>query len=122
MQCLSTLQKQISGSPLIHQDPLRGNGRWFPCCLHQDPLRDNGHLSPYVYLKTLYEAMIIDFLIFTSRPFVRQWSLISLCLHKYPLQGNGHGFRSHRGPLWGNCYQFLYIKAFCEAMVINFLH
>jgi len=43
-----------SGSPFIHQDPLWDNGHWFP----------------YVYIKTLYETMVIDFLMFTWRPFV----------------------------------------------------
>ena len=85
----------------LHQDPLQGNGHWFPMS-HQDhlqsndhgfsqhrgPLRGNGHRSPYI--KTLCKAMVIDFLchiealyeamvinLFTSRPSVRQWSLIS---------------------------------------------
>ena len=43
---------------------------------------------------------------FTSRPYDRQWSLISL---------------SHRGPLRGNGHQSLYIKTLCKAMVIDFL-
>ena len=41
----------------------------------------------------------------TSRPFARQWSLIPL---------------SHRGPMRGNGHRSLYIKTFCEAMVIDF--
>jgi len=74
-QCLSTFQKQNSGSPFIYQDPLQGNSHWFP----------------YVYIKTLYEAMIIYF----------------LSLHQGPLRGNGH--------------RFPYIKTLCKAMVIDFL-
>jgi len=61
------------------------------------------------------------FSFFTSRPSVRQWSLISLCLYKDPLRGNGHGFSLHRGPLRGNGHQFLYIKTLCEAMLMDFL-
>ncbi|QCD92878.1 hypothetical protein DEO72_LG5g948 [Vigna unguiculata] len=58
----------------LHQDPLRDRG----------PLRGNGHRSPYI--KTLYEAMVIDFLchiealceamvidLLTSRPCTKQW-------------------------------------------------
>jgi len=67
---------------------------------HRRPLRGNGHQS--LYIKTLYEAMVIDFLchiealyeamvidLFTSRPSARQWSLISLSDWD-PLRGNGH--------------------------------
>ncbi|QCD83480.1 hypothetical protein DEO72_LG2g3825 [Vigna unguiculata] len=71
---------------------------------HQGPLQGNGHRSLYiktlceamvndflVYIKTLCEAMVIDFLchiktlyetmvidLFKSRPSARQWSSISL--------------------------------------------
>jgi len=69
-----------------------------------------------LYIKTLYEAMVIDFLchieafceamvigLFTSRPSTRQWSLISyvtsrpstrqwslISSHQDPLRDNGH--------------------------------
>jgi len=99
---------------------------------HQGRLRGNGHRS--VYIKTLYEAMVIDFLchiealceamvidLFTSRPFVRQWSLISyvtlrpfarqlssISLHQDPLRGNGHRsltFRYRPSPRdWSNMF------------------
>ena len=62
-----------------------------------------------LYIKTLYEAMIIDFHMFTSRPFAMQWSLISLCLNQDPLRRHGHWF------------SYVYIKAPCNAMVIDFL-
>jgi len=43
----------------LHQDPLRGNGHWF-LMSHRGHLRGNGHRS--LYIKTLYETMVIDFL------------------------------------------------------------
>jgi len=103
--------------------------------LHQDPLRSNGHWFPYVYIKTRSKAMVIDFLLFISRPFAKEWSLISyvtsrpstrqlslISLHQDPLRGNGHWFlMSHRGPLRGNGHWSLYINTLCEAMVIDFL-
>jgi len=65
----------------LHQDPLQSNGHWF-LVSHWGPLRGNGHRS--FYIKTLCEAMVIDFLchieafceamvidLFTSRPFAR---------------------------------------------------
>jgi len=81
---------------------------------HGGPLRGNGHRS--LYIKTLFKAMVIDFLyhiealceamvidLFTSRPSARQWSLIyyvisrpsarqwsSISLHQDTLRGNGH--------------------------------
>jgi len=67
---------------------------------HRGPLRGNGYRSPYI--KTLCEAMVIDFLchiealceamvidLFTSRPSARQRSLISLS-DRDPLRDNGH--------------------------------
>ncbi|QCE11075.1 hypothetical protein DEO72_LG10g2308 [Vigna unguiculata] len=58
--------------------------QWSSISLHQGPLRGNGHGS--LYIKTLCEAMVIDFLchiealceamvidLFTSRPSTRQW-------------------------------------------------
>ena len=107
----------------LHPNPLRGNGHWFPF-IHQDPLWGNGHWFSYVYIMTFCNTIVIDFLMFTSRPFTRQWSLllfytsrpstrqwllISLCLHQCPLWHNGHWF------------PYIYIKTICEAMVIDFL-
>ena len=66
--------------------PLWCNDHWFVC-----------------HIETLCEAMVIDS--FTSRPSMRQWSLISL---------------SYRGPLGGNGHRFLYMKTLCETMVIDF--
>ena len=100
---MSTLYEQNPGSPFIRQDPLRGNGYWFP----------------YVYIKTLYEAMVIYFLMFTLRPSTRQRSLISLGLHQDPLQGNGHGFYLYWGPLRGNGHRFLHTKALCKEVVFD---
>jgi len=89
----------------------------FFCKSHAVCRRGNGHWFSYVYIKTLYEAMVTNFLImealyeamvidfFTSRPSVRHWSLISL--HQGPLCNNGHWFLCH-------------IEALCDAMVINF--
>ncbi|QCD89639.1 hypothetical protein DEO72_LG4g585 [Vigna unguiculata] len=54
---------------------------------------------------TLYNAMVIDFLMLTSRPSTKQWSW----------------FSHHRGPLRGNDHRSLYIKTLCKAMVIDFL-
>jgi len=84
----------------LYQVPLQGNGHWFS--LHRGPLCGNGHWF-VCHIEAIYEAMVIDS--FTSRPSVRQWSLISL---------------SHWGPLRGNSHWFLYIKAFCEPIVIDF--
>jgi len=84
-------------------------------------VRDNGHWFSYVYIMTLCKTMVIDFLMFTSRPFATQWSLISLCLHQDPLQNNGHGFSHHQGPLRGNDHRSLYIKTLYEEKVIDFL-
>jgi len=83
---------------------------------HRGPLRGNRHRS--LYIKTLCEAMVIDFLchiealceamvidLLTSRPFVRQWSSISL--NQDPLRGNGHWFLlSDDNPLHGNGHHF----------------
>jgi len=115
-------------------------------CSHQDSLWSNGHWFPCVYIKALYEAMVIDFLchievlyeamvinLFTSRPSAKQWSLISyvtsrpsvrqwssISLHQDPLQSSGHWFlMSHWGPLRGNDHRSLYIKTLCEVMVID---
>jgi len=57
----------------LHQGPLRGNGHWF-LMSHRGPLRSNGLRS--LYIKTLCEAMVIDSFV-TSRPFTKNWSLIS---------------------------------------------
>jgi len=99
----------------LHQDPLRGNGHWF-LLSHQGPLRGNGHRSLYIktlcevmvfdflcHVETLYEAMIID--LFTSRPSTRQGSLISLS-NWDPLCGNGHRiFRYRPSPQdWSNLF------------------
>ena len=98
MWCLSTLQKQDPSSPFIHQDPLQSNDYEF--YLYRDPLQGNGHR--FLYMKTLCEAMIIDSLMFISRPSTSQWSWIfftsrpstrqwsSISLHLGPLRGNGH--------------------------------
>jgi len=59
-------------------------------CLNQGPLRWNGHCFSYVYIKALSDGMIIDLLMFTSRPSPMEWSLIFLCLHQGPLRWNGH--------------------------------
>jgi len=45
-----------------------------------------------LYIRTLCKTMVIDFLMFTSRPYTKQWLMISLCLHQDPLQSNGHWF------------------------------
>jgi len=65
--------------------------------------------------------MVTDFLMFTSRPSAKQWSLISLWLYQDPLQGNGHGFSLHQDPLRDNGHWFVcHIKALCEVMVTDF--
>ena len=107
----------------LHQDPLRDNDHWF-LMSRRGPLQGNGHQS--LYIKTLCEAMVIDFLCHiqafykamvidlftlwpstrqwslisyvTSRPFVRQWSLISL--HQDPVRDNGHWFLCQIGTLY----------------------
>jgi len=56
----------------LNQGPLRGNGHWF-LMSHRGPQRGNGHWS--LYIKTLYETMVIDFFV-TLRPSTKQWSLI----------------------------------------------
>jgi len=53
--------------------------------------------------------MVIDFLMFTSRPSPMEWSLIFLCLHQGRLRWNGH---------W---LSYIYIKALSDRMVIDFL-
>jgi len=75
-----------------------------------------------LYIKTLYKAMVIDFLMFTSRPSTRQWLLIFLCLHQNPLLSNGYWFPffTLRPSAKQYGHQFLYIKALREAMVIDF--
>jgi len=128
--------------------------------LYQDPLRGNGHWFPHVHIKVLYDVMVIDFLMFTSRLYAKQWSWFfsssrpstrqwsSISLHQDPLRGNGHWFLyintlcetlvidfltskpytrqwsliflSHRDPLWCNGHQFIYIKTLYEALVIDF--
>jgi len=90
-----------------------------PLCLHHNPLWDNDHWLPYVYIKALCNAMVIDFLIFTPRPFTKQWSWFfsssrpyarqwsSISLHQGPWRGKGHWFLCH-------------IDALCEAIIIDF--
>jgi len=77
----------------------------------------------------------IQVLLFTSRPFARQWSLISfvtskpsarqwssISLYQDPLRGNDHWFlMSNRGSLRDNGHRSPYIKTLCKAMVIDFL-
>jgi len=101
-----------------------------------------------LYIKSLYETMVIDFLTFTSRPSARKWSLISFYLYQDPLRGNGHWFpyvtsrpstkqwswlfsssrystrqwsliSLHQDLLRGNGHRSLYIKTLSEAMVID---
>ena len=127
-----------------HQDPLRGNGHWFPMS-HQDslqsnghgfaqrgPLRGNGHRS--LYIKTLYKAMVIDFLchiealceamiidffchietlyeamvidLLTSRPSARQWSLISYVTSRSSAR-QCSSISLHQDPLRGNDHRSL---------------
>jgi len=57
--CTSRPSVRQWSSISLQQDPLRGNGHWF-LMSHRGPLRGNGHRS--LYIKTLCEAMIIDFL------------------------------------------------------------
>jgi len=105
----------------LQQNPLWWNGHCF-LSLHQGPLRCNGHWFSYVYIKTLSDGMVIDFLMFTASPSPMEWSLfsfftsrsspmewllISLCLHQGPLQGNDH---------WFLCY----IKTLSYGMVESF--
>ena len=90
----------------------------FSFYIYQNPLRGNGHWFPFLYIKTLCDAMVID--LFTSRPSVRPWSSISL--YQDPLQSNGHWFlMSHRDPLRDNGHRSFYIKTLFKAMVIDFL-
>jgi len=59
----------------------------------------------FPYIKALSDVMVIDFLMFTSRPSPMEWSLIFLCLQQVPLRWNGHCFLSlHQGPLQWNGY------------------
>jgi len=100
------------GIHLVFVDSSKAKFR-FSFYIYQDPLRGNGHWFPFLYIKTLCDAMVID--LFTSRPSARQWSSISL--HQDPLRGNSHWFlMSHRGPLRGNGHRSLYIKTLCEAI------
>jgi len=72
-----------------------------------------------LYIRTLYEIIVIDFLMFTLRPSTRQWSSISL--HQGPLRGNGHWFSyvtsTPSAKQWS--WFFLNIKALYKAMVID---
>ena len=58
---------------------------------------------------TFSNGMVIDFLMFTSRPSPMEWSLIFLCLYQGLLQWNGHWF------------SYVYIKALSNGMVIDLL-
>ena len=91
--------------------------QWSSISLHQDPLRGNGHRS--LYIKTLYEAMVIDFFchiealyeamvidLFTSRPSARQWSLISYVTLRTSTR-QWSSISLHQGPLWSNGHWFL---------------
>ena len=80
---LFTLRPSAKQWSLISYVTSRTSARqWSSISLHQDPLRGNGHWS--LYIKTLCEAMVIDFLchtealceamvidLFTSRPSAR---------------------------------------------------
>ena len=122
-------EKQWSLISWLHRDPLQGNGHrfltlrpsplewsiilniasrpstwdWSSIPLHQGPLKSNGHWF-LGCIESLYKAMVIDF------------------LHQGPLLWNGHWFSTlHRDPLHGTSHRFLYIKALCKAMFIDFL-
>jgi len=71
-------------------------------------------------IDTLSVGLVIDS--FTSRPFAKQWSLISLS-HQGPLLWNDHWFPSfNQGPLQSNGHWFLcHIKALSFGMIIDFL-
>ena len=88
-----------------------------------DPLLRIGQVQILLYIKALSDGMVIDFLMFTSRPSPMEWSLIFLCLQQDPLRWNGHCFLSlHQGPLqWnGHWYPYVYIKALSNGMVVDF--
>jgi len=57
-----------------------------------DPLLRIGQVQTLLYIKALSDGIVIDFLMFTSRPSPMEWSLIFLCLHQGPPRWNGHWF------------------------------
>ena len=61
--------------------------------------------------------MVIDS--FTSRPSVRQWSLISLFTAR-PSTRQWSSISLHQDSLWGNGHLSLYIETLYEALVIDF--
>ena len=83
--------KPISLGPLsLSRDPLLRNGQLLCSPFGQRPSPwDWSSLDP-PFIKALSDEMVIDFLMFTSRPSPMEWSLIFLCLHQGPLQWNGH--------------------------------
>jgi len=82
--------KQWSLISLSHQDPLQWNGHWFSYVYIK--ILCKAMVINFCHIKTLSNGMVIDFLMFTSRPSPKEWSLILLCLHRGPLRGNGHWF------------------------------
>ena len=97
-------------------------------------MQDNSYWFLYVHIKTLYETMIIDFLMFTSRPFARQWSLIFLChieslcqamvIDLFTSRPSARQwsliFLCHIKTLYKAMVMvFLIIEVLCEAMVID---
>jgi len=66
----------------LHQDPLQSNGHWF-LMSHRGPLRGNGHQS--LYIKTLCEAMVIDFFPFDIDPLL---GIGLICIFKKSKKNN----------------------------------
>ena len=72
-----------------------------------DPLLRIGQVQILFYIKALSDGMVIDFLMFTSRPSPMEWSLIFF-LHIKALSN-------------GMVIDFCHIKALSDGMVIDFL-
>ena len=88
-------------------------------CVQVSPM-----LSNHMMFANMSKSMVIDFLMFASRPSPMEWSLISLCLHQGPLRWNGHWFSYAYIKALSDgmvIVFFLYIKALSVGMVIDFL-
>jgi len=73
---------------------------------YQGPLLEWSLIS-YVYIKTLFNGMVIDFHVLSYRG---------------PLQGNGHrSFISKPSPMEWSLISYVYIKTFFIGMIIDFI-
>ncbi|QCD89701.1 hypothetical protein DEO72_LG4g647 [Vigna unguiculata] len=124
---------------LLDNDPLLRNGQVQVLLSDNDPLLRNGQVQVLLSDNDPFLGIRQVKILLSSRPFPWEWSspdydpllangqiqffaMVIDFLHQGPLLWNGHWFSTlHRDPLHGTSHRFLYIKALCKAMFIDFL-